>query len=143
MKLPVELLSKSEAEYQKPPAEIRAIRARIASTPAMTLDGPEHFERRRAMIAATAVEDVSDAFERCIGTNDLVPINDRVSGYLQASAVGRVRYFDKRVGKTASATGFMVSPELMMTNHHVFPVANLAEFERLIDDPTLEFGYEC
>jgi endonuclease G len=142
MKLPVELLSKSEAEYQKSGAEMRAIRAHIASTSAMTLDGPEHFERRRAMIAATAVENVSDAFERYIGTNDLLPINYLLSGYLQASAVGRVRYFDKRVGKTASATGFMVSPDLMMTNHHVFPVANLADFERLVDDPTIEFGYE-
>jgi endonuclease G len=56
--------------------------------------------------------------------------------------VGRVRYFDKKVGKTATATGFMVSHELMMTNHHVLPVTDLASFERLVDDATIEFEYE-
>ena len=30
----------------------------------------------------------------------------------------------------------------MVTNHHVFPVADLAEFQGFADDPTMEFGYE-
>jgi endonuclease G len=94
------------------------------------------------MIAASSRENVGDAFERYIGENDLLPINYLLTGYLQARAVGRLRYYDKREGKTASATGFMVSPDLMMTNHHVFPVADLAGFMGLVEDPTIEFGYE-
>lgn len=142
MKLPVELLSKAEAEYTKTPKQIQEIRARNARESATTLDGVEHVERRRAMLAATARENVGDAFERYIGENDLLPINYLLSGYLQARAVGRIRYFDKNAGKTASATGFLVSPDLMLTNHHVFPVANLASFQVFAEDAVIEFGYE-
>jgi endonuclease G len=126
MILPVELLSKAEAEYTKTPEEIHQIRARNARESATTLDGVEHSERRRAMLAVTAREDIADAFERYIGTNDLLPINYLLSGYLQSRAVGRVRYYDKNAGKTALATGFLVSSDLMLTNHHVFPVSDLA-----------------
>ena len=30
----------------------------------------------------------------------------------------------------------------MMTNHHVLPVSDAAEFAALADDATIEFGYE-
>jgi endonuclease G len=142
MKLPVNLLSKAEAEYTKTPEEIREIRAHIARESATTLDGVEHVARRRAMLASVARENVGDAFERYIGENDLLPINYLLSGYLQAHAVGRVRYYDKNEGKVASATGFLVSPDLILTNHHVFPVADHASFQAFADDATIEFGYE-
>jgi endonuclease G, mitochondrial len=142
MKIPVELLDKAEQEYPKPPEAVREIREVIARESVIELDGAEHVERRRTMIAATALENVSDAFERYLGTNDLLPINYLLGGFLQSKSVGRIRYFDKREGKTAWATGFMISPELMLTNHHVFPVVDQAEFAALIDDPAIEFGYE-
>jgi endonuclease G len=142
MKMPVELLNKAEAEYPKSAAEITTIRAENASESAITLDGLAHVDLRREMISATATEDVADAFERYIGSNDLLPINYLLSGYLHGRAVGRVKYFDKREGKTATATGFMISPTLLMTNHHVFPVADLPSFQTLVEDPTIEFGYE-
>jgi endonuclease G, mitochondrial len=94
------------------------------------------------MIAAAAREPVDLAFERYIGTNDLLPINYLAIGSMQARAVGRIRYFDKREHKTAFATGFMVSPEIMMTNHHVFPVDDVAGFVAMADDATIEFNYE-
>ena len=42
-----------------------------AAESARQLDGPEHFARRRAMIAATARESADLALERYIGSNDL------------------------------------------------------------------------
>lgn len=142
MKLPLDLLQKAENEYPKDTAAIAKVQAHIAKTSAIELDGQPHFELRRSMIAATAREPVDLAFERYIGTNDLVAINYLSIGNLQARAVGRLRYFDKAIQKTAYATGFMVSPELMMTNHHVFPVADAAGFAEVIDDAMLEFDYE-
>ncbi|MBG6076889.1 DNA/RNA non-specific endonuclease [Polaromonas sp. CG_9.11] len=142
MKLPVELLSKAEADYPKTPAQVRSLQSRIVSRSALVLDGLDHLERRRAMIAASARESASLAFERYLGTNDLLPINYLLTGYAQSRAVGRIRYFDKKDRRTAYATGFMVSPELMMTNHHVFPVSDVAEFAALADDAAIEFGYE-
>ena len=142
MRLPVELLAKAQAQYPINPEKVTSIRSRIVSSSALALDGLNHVERRRAIIAASARENASLAFERYLGSNDLLPINYLLAGYAQSRAVGRIRYFDKRDRRTAFATGFMVSPELMMTNHHVFPVSNAAEFAALMDEATIEFGYE-
>jgi len=142
MKLPVKLLARAAREFNKSPDEIRAIQEHIASESAVQLDGIEHVERRGAMLAATARENVADAFERYLGSNDLLPINYLLAGYLQARSVGRLRYFDTQLQKSAYATGFMVTPELLMTNHHVLPVTDLAGFSALIEDAAVEFGYE-
>jgi len=142
VKMPVSLLDKAEAEYRKTPEEIKAIRRDNATKSAVELDGPVRAERRRAMISVTAREDVADAFERYVGDNDLLPINYLLLGYQRGRAVGRVRYFDKREGKPAVATGFLISPQLMITNHHVFPAQDLASFRQLFDDATVDFGFE-
>jgi len=142
MKLPVDLLQKAQSEFQKDPAAIAHIQADIAKKDALALDGPAHLELRRTMIAAAAREPADLAFERYIGTNDLLPINYLTIGSMQARAVGRIRYFDKREHKTAFATGFMISPEIMMTNYHVFPVDDVAGFAAMADDAAIEFNYE-
>ncbi|MCR6476096.1 DNA/RNA non-specific endonuclease [Variovorax sp. ZS18.2.2] len=142
MKLPVELLKKADAQGARSPAELAGAHARIAGSSAQALDGLEHFELRRSMIVASAREPASLAFERYMGTNDLLGINYLQIGYMQSRAVGRVRYFDKSERKTAYTTGFMVSPELMMTNHHVFPVEDAAGFAALAEDAAIEFDYE-
>ncbi len=142
MKLPVDLIDRAEKEFDRKPEQIKEIRDRIAKESALTLDGPEHVERRKAMLAAVATEDVLDAQERYIGDNDLLPINYLLHGYLQSRSVGRLKYFDKEEGKVATATGFLISESLLMTNHHVFPVNDLAGFRNFAEDATLEFNYE-
>ncbi|QQB33179.1 DNA/RNA non-specific endonuclease [Achromobacter deleyi] len=142
MKLPVDLLAQALAAYPKRADEVAALRQRNAAESARQLDGAEHFARRRAMIAASARESADLAFERYIGTNDLLPSNYLLSGYLHALSVGRIRYLDRTTRRTAYATGFMVTPELMITNHHVFPVATAAEFAAFADGAVIEFGYE-
>jgi endonuclease G len=142
MKLPVDLIENARAEAPLKGDDIPRIRARIAAEGVLALDGQEHVERRKRMIASVAVENVADAFERYIGDNELLPINYLLLGYLQSRAVGLIRYFDRNQGKEAVATGFLVSESLLMTNHHVFPVGNLAEFQAFAKDPTIEFNYE-
>lgn len=142
MKLPLTLLESARAQSGLKGDDIRKIRARIAAGGPLELDGPERTERRKRMIADVAVENVADAFERYIGDNDLLPINYLVIGYLQSRSVGLIRYFDRKEGKEAVATGFLVSENLLLTNHHVFPVDSLAEFQAFAKDPTIEFNYE-
>ncbi len=142
MKLPVGLLEKAEAEFTKTPDDVSAFRAHLAQSSAFVLDGQTHFEARRAMIVASAREPVDLAFERYIGTNDLLPVNYLQLGTARSRPVGRVRYFDKTEQATAYATGFMVSPDLMITNHHVFPFADAAQFLGLTDDAAIEFNFE-
>jgi endonuclease G len=76
------------------------------------------------MLAATAAEPLEQAYERYIGNNDLLPINYLQIGEAKSRAVGRLRYFDLRVARNAMASGFLVSPDLVMTNHHVFSAAD-------------------
>jgi endonuclease G len=142
MKLPINLIGQAEKEYAQSSGAIREIRERIAAQPAAALDGAKHYERRKEMIAAVAVEDVADAFERYIGENDLLPINYLFLGYLQSRSVGCIRYFDRQEGRGAVATGFLISPDLVMTNHHVFPVDTAAAFKNVAQDPTIEFNRE-
>jgi endonuclease G len=130
MKLPLDLIQKAERESPSP-AAIKEIQKRTALKSAITLDGPDRVERRRRMIASVAIENVVDAFERYVGKNDLLPINYLSLGYLQSRAVGRIRYFDQKEHKTAVASGFLISESLVITNHHVFPVQNVAEFKNL------------
>ncbi len=142
MKLPLDLLERAGVEFGQSLGRIPEIRARIASASPLALDGLAGVERRKRMIAAVAVENVADAFERYVGDNELLPINYLLLGYLQSHSVGLVRYFDRREGKEAVATGFLVSESLLMTNHHVFPVGDRAGFDAFARDAVVEFNYQ-
>lgn len=142
MKLSIDFLKDLEGKGAPSKEEIKSIRARNRSASALELDGQAQFERRKAMIATVTTEPVLDAEERYIDGNDLLPINYLLLGYLQSRSVGRVTYFDRSEGKTASATGFLITNELMLTNHHVFPVDDLAGFNAFADDARMEFNYE-
>lgn len=142
MKVPIDLIEKARAAWNVSDKTIQTIRKRISTASALALDGQEHVERRKQMIAAVAAEPVADAFERYIGENELLPINYLAIGLQQSRAVGCIRYFDKSEGKGAVATGFLISEELLVTNHHVFPVDDVAQFRGLVKDPTVEFNFE-
>jgi len=142
MKIPIDLIEGARVKAPVAGEDIPRFRARIASEGALALDGHDQLERRRRMIADVATENVVDAFERYMGENELLPINYLLAGYLQSRSVGLIRYFDRKHGKEALATGFLVSENLLMTNHHVFPVDTLAEFLAFANDPTVEFNYE-
>lgn len=85
----------------------------------------EMFDRGMGAEAARAVgvetESLSErvGLERVMGTNDLMGIAFFESGLLAARTVGRV-WVDVAAGRPQGyGTGFMVSPRLMLTNHHV------------------------
>src|SRR5262245_5809728 len=109
MRVPLELIEKAAREYAPSKEEIQKIRQEIASKDVIALDGQARVDRRKEMIADVAIENVDDAFERYIGNNDLLPINYLLLGYLQSKSVGLIRYFDKREGKEAVATGFLIA----------------------------------
>lgn len=59
-------------------------------------------------------------FERIIGQSDLMPIAYLALGQQVARSVGRIRVASPSDGE-GFATGFLVAPGLLMTNHHVLP----------------------
>ncbi|WP_439379309.1 DNA/RNA non-specific endonuclease [Amycolatopsis lexingtonensis] len=83
-----------------------------------------------AMAAAGAI------LERIILTDDLLGVGYLEGGVRAASAVGRVNIRDERGRLTGYGTGSLVSPELLLTNHHVLPDAATAGFS------VIEFDYQ-
>jgi endonuclease G, mitochondrial len=76
------------------------------------------------------------ALERIIGHSDLMPINYLEVGLRVAAAVCRVQVRDRNGRLLGPGTGFMVSPDLMLTNNHV--IWNGSEQRRTL----AEFNYE-
>lgn len=136
MQIPVSLLREIEDKNPLPVDKIDERKNEVTSKPAIELDGPDRFHKRREMLANVAPEDFDEAFERYVGGNDLLPINYLQIGYLRSKAVGRIVYFDLLEGKPAVATGFLISPDLVMTNCHVF--TRTADFR----DAKIEFNYQ-
>jgi endonuclease G len=66
--------------------------------------------------------------------NDLRPIRFLHIALLAARAVGRIRIADALTNETGDATGFMVAPDLLMTNWHVLKTADIAAAASIIFD---------
>lgn len=77
---------------------------------------------------ATALEQ-----EALLGTNDLLDVHFLDRCTLARRCVGRVRV--RGGGRQGWATGFLVAPGLVLTNHHVFPT------EASVASSTLGFDY--
>lgn len=77
------------------------------------------------------------ALERAIGTNDLVSLFYLWSGIRASRSVARIVIAPGGSDPGGYATGFMVGPNLLITNHHVFPDAETAGRSRA------QFAYEA
>ncbi|KRT14069.1 hypothetical protein ASU31_21345 [Pedobacter ginsenosidimutans] len=78
------------------------------------------------------------AKERLIGTNDLMSINYLQLGFIAANSVCRIHVKNISGGNEGFGTGFLISPNLMITNNHVFTkkedaVNSFAEFNYQYD----------
>lgn len=142
MKIPIELIERENSAISSDQLDIKKLVDKVSKSSAREVDPPEFIERRKAMIASVVTEDVFDAHERYIGTNDLLPINYLLAGYKQSRSVGLVRYFDKEKQRPVVATGFLIAPGLLLTNHHVFPAIDAAEFVQRFEDASVDFDHE-
>jgi len=98
----------------------------------MEVDTPERVALRKAII------DPRDglAIERIIGRDDLFPISYLEAGLQAANPVCRIEIRD-RIGRVLGhATGFLVSPSLLLTNNHVLENVDTAQFS------VAQFNYE-
>ena len=83
-----------------------------------------------AMFAAEKV------LERVILTKDFLGVSYLDAGVAAANGVGRVAIRDAQGQIVGYGTGSLVSPELLLTNHHVLPDARGASFSKI------EFNYQ-
>lgn len=67
-------------------------------------------------------DDVS-AYERAVGTNDLLGLSYFWAGLRAARSVARISIAALPGDRGGDATGFMIAPNILLTNHHVFKTA--------------------
>ncbi|KAA0966771.1 endonuclease [Sporosarcina sp. ANT_H38] len=113
-------------------SERERIASELQTKNPLEVDTPERVAFRKAMI------DPRDglAIERIIGQDDLLPISYLAAGLQAASPVCRIEIRD-RIGRVLGhATGFLVSPSLLLTNNHVLENYNTAQAS------VAQFNYE-
>jgi endonuclease G len=83
-----------------------------------------------------AMADAGVILERIVLTDDLLGVGYLEGGVTASAAIGRVAIRDGRGRLTGYGTGSMVSPDLLLTNHHVLPDAATAA------SSIIEFDYQ-
>ncbi len=73
-------------------------------------------------------------FESIFDGSDLMPIRYFAMGQIAARAVGRIHLPPSKSSGAGFATGFLVAPGLLLTNHHVFPSPSIARAANLTMD---------
>lgn len=107
-----------------------------------------NFDNPGEIVAFPSVDDISDPeilLEQLIDDSDLLPIHFLEQGFKVQKAVARVVLADSFIDRngrrfeagTGIATGFMVSPSLLLTNHHV-----VENFEAIDRQLSFEFNYQ-
>jgi endonuclease G len=98
---------------------------------------PDRLARVKSYVDANRTPDDIGAFERAIGTNDLLSLSYFWAGLQAARSVGRILIAPVPQDPGGSATGFMIAPNLLLTNWHVFGSGDVAKRARL------QFAYEA
>ena len=100
----------------------------------------EQKQRRYLHVLATAndAEGARTAVERIIAGNDLDSVNYLAKGTAAARPVCRIQLKDASSRLVGYASGFLIGPGVLMTNHHVFGKASdatnsLADFDYEVD----------
>ncbi|WP_068166700.1 DNA/RNA non-specific endonuclease [Rhodococcus phenolicus] len=91
---------------------------------------------RAPSILGSATEDADSMLEKIINTADFVGVRYLDEGVAAARAIGRVHILGAGGSRLGYGTGFLVSPHLLLTNHHVLPDAATASAS------AVEFDYQ-
>jgi endonuclease G len=137
------LISKRLIEQMRscPEEDIEDLRARkedYRSKNPKQLESPERLEKRfRLHLAASEnPRDARGEFERIINGNDLTSINYLERGTMVSKSVGRVHIRDSFGSTIGYGTGFLVAPNVLMTNNHVLERSGVARMS------AIEFDFE-
>ncbi|WP_208990199.1 trypsin-like serine peptidase [Pseudovibrio brasiliensis] len=91
-------------------------------------DEPERLHVRRTLIP----EEDNTAFERIMGVSDIFPINYLSRGVAAARAVCKVQLYRGGRIPAGAGSGFLVGPNLLLTNNHVIRSRNSAALAKAI-----------
>jgi endonuclease G, mitochondrial len=88
---------------------------------------PSSVSNRASFLTRAGAQPTTVEFERLLGTNDLVDEFYLERALLAANPICRISIGTPSGHERGAATGFMISPRLLLTNEHVFGSAEEAE----------------
>lgn len=121
MKLTEALLRRAEESLTFDP---RAERRALLDRTAVAVAGPTALRRRIAQALGEGSDAAQLAVDRLLTGSDQLNVNVLERGMIAADAVARIEVRNGESETIGSATGFMISPRLLLTNHHVLPTAD-------------------
>jgi endonuclease G len=146
------LIADSEQRFKKAEFSPEALNKKLGDGP-IKMSAEQKQVRQRQLLAETHdVQSAQLGLERIIQGNDLDSINYLAKGTLASHSVCRIQLKDLRSNLVGYASGFLIGPGLLLTNHHVFgkpaDAANsIADFDYELDIGGMErapvrFGFE-
>jgi len=121
MKLTETLMRRAEEALTFDPREER--RALLDRT-AVAVADPDTLRRRIVQALGEGSDAAQVAIDRLVTGSDQLNVAYLERGMIAADAVARVEVRNGESSLVGSATGFMISPRLLVTNHHVLPTAD-------------------
>ena len=122
-----EAVEKQKSLDRKTPKSEPSVESKLAET-----DSPDRIAFRLDLISRNDPK----ALERLIGKRNIVSVNFFARGLQTAKAVCRIKTLGLVAGPPDYATGFLITPHLLITNNHVLPDPETASRS------LAEFGYE-
>lgn len=104
----------------------RLAQALEGKTPGEIAPREELEDRQRFLQESLAPDQSQYAFERIIQGNELQPVNYLELGMLAARSICRIKLIDASGTHCGWGTGFLIAPEVLLTNNHVFPTLGMA-----------------
>lgn len=136
----------------KAAAAVDLLKARVDATVAGQLETPERQALRTLQLQEGGRKASLSELERTIGSDDLVDLNYLLRGLDAARPVGRITILDGGGRTLGDATGFLITPNLLLTNQHVLPdmaaaAASRVDFDCELDRlgfprPTTTFAFD-
>lgn len=111
----------AKAQERAQGLDLRAlVEAARDSTPDEIATAAQKADRKNYLQTTLGGAEAQQAFERIIAGNELQPINYLEIGAKRANAVARIAIRNPSGTQSGWASGFLISPRLLLTNHHVF-----------------------
>jgi endonuclease G, mitochondrial len=102
----------------------REERRRLLDRTAIAVADAPTLRRRIVQALGEGADAAQLAVDRLVGATDQLNVSYLERGMIAADAVAWIEVRDGESTTTGFATGFMISPRLLLTNHHVLPTAD-------------------
>jgi endonuclease G len=116
--------------------QIESLKQIISITKPSQLVSKDRLRKRSRQLSNAEGRASVTAKERILGINDLVDMNYLIRALNASRSVCRIILRDESFREIGYATGFKVTPNLLLTNHHVF------DKEEIVRNALIEFDFE-